>query len=446
MSLIRESRATLALAFPLMIGQLSQMLLGVTDSVMVGRLGVTELAALNFANSLFHIPFVFGIGMLTAVSVFTSNARGASSTVDAVLSCRNGLWLSSVLGILLFVASLPISYRLSVFGQPGEVAVATAGYFRILMASTIPALASIALKNHADALNRPWPPFWIFLGGVLLNIVLNWIMIFGNLGCPRLGLEGAAWATLASRTAILVVMILWLRNAAGIADWIPRNGWMMPCFSRMRSMLAVGFPASIHMLFEVSAFSVSGLFMGWIGTTAMAAHQITITLAATAFMIPLGLSMALTVRIGESWGAGDTPRCRTIVISGWLLSGCCGLAAALAFLLGGRWIASGFTPDAEVIRLTSALLVIVGIFQIFDSLQVASAAMLRGMHDTRAAAIFGFASYWLIGLPVGAWIAFGLQGGAEGVWWGLAAGLGIACVALGLRLWRFHSNGNSAAP
>jgi len=435
MSLIRESRTTLALALPLMIGQLSQMLLGVADTVMVGRLGVTELAALTFANSLFHVPFVFGIGALTAVSVFTSNARGAAKPEDAVESCRNGLWLASVLGGLLFLLSLPVSRHLTVFGQPAEVAAATGTYFLILMASAIPALASIALKNHADALNRPWPPFWIFLAGVLLNIGLNWILIFGNWGCPALGLEGAAWATLVSRLAILAAMVFWLRRSAELAAWISRSRWMSPSFTRMRSMLAVGLPASIQMLFEVSAFSLSGLFMGWIGATAMAAHQIAITLAASAFMIPLGLSMALTVRVGESWGAVDSRRCRTIITSGWMLSGCCGLAAASGFFLGGNWLASWFTVDAEVIRLTSALLLIVGIFQIFDSLQVASASMLRGMHDARVPAMIGFAAYWIISLPTGALLAFGLDHGAEGVWWGLASGLFIACVALGLRLW-----------
>ena len=215
MSLLLESRSTLKLALPLMIGQLSQMLLGVADTIMVGRLGVTEMAALTFANTLFHVPFVFGIGLLTSVSVFTSNASGAGDAPGARGSCRHGLYLSLALGLLMFALAWWTSENLGVFGQPPEVVARSQTFFRILMASCIPALASIALKNHADALNRPWPPFWIFLGGVALNVLLNWIMIFGKFGCPALGLEGAAWATLISRTAILIAIFIWLHLAPG---------------------------------------------------------------------------------------------------------------------------------------------------------------------------------------------------------------------------------------
>ena len=444
MSLWHESRLTLRLALPLMIGQLSQMLLGVADTVMVGRLGVTELAALTFANSLFHLPFVFGIGVLTAVSVFTSNSRGANDAPAARASCRNGLILGSALGVLLFALSWIGSDHLGSLGQPLEVAARTTRYFRILMASVIPALASIALKNHADALNRPWPPFWIFLGGVLLNIGLNWIMIYGKLGCPSLGMEGAAWATLIARSAILAAMIVWLRHARDLRDWVPRRWWRMPDFGKIRSLLDIGLPASAQMMFEVAAFSLAGLIMGRFGPVSMAAHQIAITLAATAFMIPLGLSMALTVRAGEAHGAGETHRLRPIAISGWLMVTCFGVLGASSFLLLGDWMASAFTNDAAVIRLTASLLVIVGVFQIFDGLQVGSSAMLRGLHDARVPALMSFVSYWLFGLPVAAGLAFGLGLGARGVWWGLAAGLFVACLTLGPRLW--NRSGRAKSP
>ncbi len=443
MRLWHESRLTLRLAVPLMIGQLSQMLLGVADTVMIGRLGVTELAALTFASSLFHLPFVFGIGVLTAVSVFTSNRRGANDAAGARGSCRHGLMLGTALGLVLFGISWLASMHLGNLGQPPEVSGRTTDYFRILMASVVPALASIALKNHADALNRPWPPFWIFLGGVVLNIALNWVMIYGKLGCPELGFEGAAWATLISRTAILLAMMIWLRRAHGLQDWVPRRWWRRPHLSEFRSLLAIGLPASAQMLFEVSAFSLAGLIMGRFGPGSMAAHQIALTLAATAFMIPLGLSMALTVRMGESLGAGETARLRPIAISGWLLVSGYALLGVAFFLWFGKWMAAAFTQDAEVIRITASLLVIVGVFQMVDGLQVASSAMLRGLHDARVPALMGFLSYWIFGLPVGAVLAFGLDLGARGVWWGLAAGLFVACITLGPRLWNRSSCANS---
>ncbi len=444
MPLLHESRLTLRLALPLMIGQLSQMLLGVADTVMVGHLGVKDLAALTFANSLFHVPFVFGIGLLTGISVFTSNSRGAGDAAGARGSCRHGLYLATTLGLVLFVISWIISDHLDAFGQPPEVAARTTVFFRIVMASVIPALASIALKNHADALNRPWPPFWIFLGGVGLNVGLNWVMIYGKLGCPELGFEGAAWATLISRITILVAMICWLLRAKGLREWVPYRWFRAPDFADLRRLLSVGLPASIQMVCEVSAFSLAGLIMGSFGSAAMAAHQIAITLAATAFMIPLGLSMALTVRIGEAHGAGEMHRLRPIVVSGWFLAGLYSITGAGFFLVFGKFLASLFISAPDVIMLAGAMLVIVAVFQLFDSLQVASSAMLRGLRDARVPAVMGFAAYWLVGLPVGAVLAFGFQLGAVGVWWGLAAGLFVAAITLGPRLWKSTGKAGSS--
>ena len=436
MTLWTESKLSLRLALPLMIGQLSQMLLGVADTLMIGQLGVIELAALTFASALFHIPFVFGIGLLTGVSVVSSNAYGSGDASKARASCRHGLKLALLIGVGLAALGWLASYHLGRLGQPPEVAERAPVFFRILMVSLIPALASIALKNHADALQHPWPPFWIFLGGVLLNIVLNWIMIYGHLGCPQLGLEGAAWATLIARTLILVAVFVWLKRARNLAPWVPLQWWRAPTKAMTRRVLAIGLPASAQMFFEVSAFSVAALMVGRFGSTAMAAHQVALTLASLSFMVPLGLAMALTVRIGEANGADQSQRFRPIAVSGWLL--CClyaGLAAA-TMLIWGEPIAALFSKDPAVISLAAILLAIVGVFQIADGLQVASCSMLRGLHDARVPALMGLASYWLVGLPVAAMLAFLTPLGPQGVWLGLALGLAVAAGSMGPRLWR----------
>jgi MATE family multidrug resistance protein len=441
MSLLTESRLTLKLAFPLAIGQVSQMLLGVADTVMIGRLGVTELAVLTFANSLFYVPFVFGIGILTSVSVFTAGAAGSGDEAAGRASCRHGVYLATVLGLLLFGLMALVSVNLGLFHQPPEVEERTGAYFRIIMASMVPGLMSMALKNHADALDRPWPPFWIFLWGVALNVFLNWVMIFGKLGCPAMGIEGAAWATFISRTAILVGMFVWLYRGKGMRKWTPFHWFKPPVLSEIRKFLGIGFPASIQMICEVSAFSIAGLMMGRFGQTAMAAHQVALMCAATAFMIPLGLSMALSVRIGSAAGAGQEERLRKIAVSGWWLGAGYALIGALFFMIFGSWLASLFIDEQPVIRLAASILVVVGVFQIFDSLQVGSVAMLRGLHDTRMPALIGFFAYWIVGLPVAVLLSekFGL--GAVGVWCGLAAGLFIACVTLGPRLWQMTAPG-----
>jgi MATE family multidrug resistance protein len=436
MSMLHECRQTLKLAFPLVIGQVSQMLLGVADTVMIGKLGVTELAVLTFANSLFYVPFVFGIGVLTAISVFTSNARGAGDTAAGRASCRLGVYISTVLGLLLFGVMWALSLNLEMFGQPKEVEQNTGPFFMIIMASLVPALMSMALKNHADALDRPWPPFWIFLGGVLLNVFLNWVMIYGNLGCPAWGLEGAAIATLIARIAILVAMFVWLYRASGFREWVPYHWFRMPENAETRKFLGVGIPASLQMICEVSAFSAAGLLMGKFGATAMAAHQVALMCAATAFMVPLGLSMALSVRIGSANGAGEFHRLRKIVVSGWWLGASWAMIGAMIFFFSGEFLASLYIDDLSVIRLAASIMIVVGVFQLFDSLQIGSVAMLRGLHDARMPAVMGFVAYWVIGIPVGILLSIEMGYGAVGVWCGLAVGLFVACGLLVPRLWK----------
>ena len=434
MSIVSESKVTLRLALPLMIGQLSQMLLGVADTFMIGHLGVTELATLTFVNSIFFLPFVFSIGLLTCISVHSAHARGAGDPVAARSSFRNGLYISVAVGLLFIALSLALLPYLSYFGQPAAVVEISGTYFTILMISLLPALASLALKNHADALDRPWPPFWIFLGGVLLNIFLNWIMIYGKWGCPEMGMNGAAWATLISRVLILVALFVWLETNVSLRDWVPFTWFRKPLKADLVAHARIGLPASFQMLCEVGAFSAAGFMMGRFGEVSMAAHQIAITCASAAFMIPLGLAMALTVRTGAVAGAGEHDRLRAVVHSGWILATGFGLLNAAAFFFGGSYWAGQFTDNADVIALAVSLLVIVSVFQLFDSVQVASSSMLRGLHDTRIPALMGFVAYWIIGLPVAMLLSWQWQMEARGVWWGLAAGLVVACVTLGPRL------------
>lgn len=436
MSLARETKQTLRLAFPLVIGQLSQMLLGVVDTIMIGRLGVTGMAVLTFANSLFYVPFVFGIGILSAVSVFTARASGAADHAAGRGSCRNGMYVAVCLGVFLWAAVSLLSMNLGIFRQPADVAAQTEPYLRIIMASLVPGLMSIALKNHADALDRPWPPFWIFLGGVVLNILLNWLLIFGKAGLPALGLNGAAWATLISRFAILGGMLVWLHRGGDMRIWTPYRWLRIAEYGAIRRFLAIGFPAGAQMIFEVAAFSGAGLMMGRFGKTAMAAHQIALMCAATAFMIPLGLAMALSVRIGAAAGAGESQRLREIVVSGWGIGGAYALVSAILFALGGEWLASIFIEEAPVIRMAARIMVVVGIFQLFDSLQAGSVSMLRGLHDARVPALIGFIAYWLIGIPLAAVLPDITGLGAVAVWIGLAAGLLAACLMLVPRLWK----------
>ncbi|MFC4993847.1 MATE family efflux transporter [Rubritalea tangerina] len=290
---VREIKSIITLAIPLVIGQLGQMLLGVFDTIMVGEVGVLDLAALSFANSLFIIPFVFAIGILTCISIRTATARGKQNQAEARSVCRNGLFLSVIVGTVFFLLALAAYPFLHSMGQPDDVATRSQAYYLIVMASLIPCAMSLLLKNHADALDRPWPAFWIFMGGVALNITLNAALIFGKWGFPELGLEGAAVATLVARWAIVIAMILWFRYDHSLHSWTPEHWLKKPDWSEISALTKLGFPAGLQTLAEVSTFAAAGLLIGHFGAEALASHQIALQSSGMAFMIPLGLSMAL---------------------------------------------------------------------------------------------------------------------------------------------------------
>lgn len=319
-SFIQESRATLVLAVPLMAGQLSQMLMGLTDAAMVGRVGVVPLAAAAFGNSVLGVPMLVGIGLLTSISVRVAQAHGAGQRPQTGEALRHGLVLSLAAGALLAAVVWMLSTVLDRFGQPPAVAAEARAYLVIMGVSLIPMMVLLALKQFSESLHHPWPPMLILLGSVLLNAALNWVFIYGNLGAPALGLEGAALATLFSRLAAAWVLWIFVRRARRFAGHTPLH-WLRPLIAeRLRDLVRLGLPAAAMLVLESSAFSIAAIMMGWLGAVALAAHQIALSCASTTFMLPLGLSIATTIRIGQAAGAGDHTRQRAICVSALLLS------------------------------------------------------------------------------------------------------------------------------
>jgi MATE family multidrug resistance protein len=434
--LLRELKPTLRLALPLMAGQIGQMLMGVADTVMLGRLGATELAASGFAHVIIWVPLVFGIGLMASVSMRVSQARGAGNRESAAEALRHGLWIGLVAGAVLCGGLLGLMPWLNRFGQPPEVVAAVPAIYLPVALSVLPALAGMALKNFADAMERPWPAFWISLGGVVLNVLLNWVMIFGNLGCPALGLAGAGWATCLARTATFFALVAWVAGAPSFHGWRPVRWAAAPTWALLARLLTLGAPVSLGLLTEVAAFNLAGLMAGWLGTASLAAHQIALTCASFTFMAPLGLSMATTVRVGACHGARDHHRLRAIAFGSIWAGGVLMAVSAAAFLLFGHAISGWFIDDPAVRALAARLLVIAGLFQIFDGLQVTASGVLRGLHDVRVPAVLAFVAYWVLALPV-AWLAaFPLGWRAEGIWTGLAFGLAVVAFALVLRVRR----------
>jgi len=436
---ITEVRRTLALAFPIIVGQLGQMLMGVTDSVMIGRVGAVPLAASAFANVLFTMAFIVGLGVLTSVSVLVARVHGAKLSRECSEYLRHGVWMAVALSItgmlLMFVAAL----RLDIFGQPAEVVAAVEPYLQIVAVSLVPAMLFQVFRQYSEAIGHPWGPMIILLSAVALNVLLNWVLIYGHWGAPALGLEGAGWATLIARIAAVIVLWLWLRTRPELrAEW-PANHGNPRWFARLSrqhlvTMCSLGIPVAGQLLFEAGAFSMAALMMGWIGTVALAAHQIAINCAACVFMVPLGLSMATSVRIGRAVGENKTATLRPIGFGSFGAGVVFALLFTLFFALAGKYIVAGFTHEIEVVELAAKLLVIAAVFQIFDGGQVIAAGALRGLTDVKIPTVITFAAYWIIALPVGYF--FGVRiGSPMGVWFGLAAGLAFAAVFLAHRFY-----------
>lgn len=411
---------------------------------MLGRLGVVPLAACSFASNLIYLPMMVGVGMSIAVSIRVAQARGADQPAAARAALRHGFYLTLALGALTLLGTVAVLPFLGIFRQDPVVIDAVPTYLLLVAASMVPAMATMAWKNHADAMNRPWPAFWISMGGVVLNILLNWLLIFGELGFPALGLEGAGVATFIARTAAFVGLIIWSKRDVRMREWVPIRWWCAPDWQALGLLIKMGIPASFQLLAEVSAFVGATLLVGMLGAASLASHQVALQCAATIFMIPLGISMALTVRIGAAVGAGQHRILRRIVLGGWGMGLLVNLLSALTFVLANWQIAGWFIADNHVREMAAALLWVAAAFQLCDGFQVISIGGLRGINDVNVPAGIIFAAFWLCGIPLGAWLAFGWGMGAPGVWWGLVIALTLNALMLGSRLWQKTLNTDSA--
>ena len=436
----KELGATFKLAIPIMAGQVGQILMALIDTVMVGKIGVVPLAGAAFANALFNVAFVFGIGILTSVGVLTSRAHGGGENQAKVVILRSSIWLSILVGTILATFLTLIQPGLTMFRQPADVQAQAQPFLVIISWSLVPAMLFISSKIFCESLSRPLVPMLMVYLGVALNVFLNWIFIFGNLGAPALGLVGAGWGTFIARI-VTVIGTLWycLRvNSTPLSALLPFG----ISLSTIRTMVRIGLPVGGQYLLEVGAFAFATVLMGWINTTALAAHQIVTTCATTTFMFPLGIAQAVSIRIGQAVGAGLQSLIRIISAGGLTVSFLVMSLFGVGFAVFGKQIAHAFNSNPEVVRVASGLFIIAGFFQVADGIQVTALGALRGMGDVQVPMIFSFIFYWIIAIPVGYLVAFVGRVGAPGISVGLALGLFVSAIAETARLWWLTHHGN----
>ncbi len=433
---IQELRPTLALALPIMLGQVSQMLMGITDSMMIGHVGTVQLAAASFTGAVFGVIFIGCIGLLQSGSVLVAREHGAGRAEFCGRWQKHARVLAWLAGAGLAGLMLASLWVVEFFGQPPEVVAVMGPYYALIAISLVPTLLFQADRQFAEAMGRPWEPLAIMLASVALNVGLNWVLIYGKLGAPELGLTGAGVATLLARIVSVIALRAWLARTREFAAAVGAARVARIERGRAKEMLALGLPMGAALFFEGGAFSAAAVMAGWLGTVPLAAHQIAISCAALSFMVPLGLSLALSVRTGQAVGAGRGGAVRPMALGATVLTCATAALSTMGFVLAGETVAGWFVrDDAAVVALAARVLVIAAVFQLFDGLQVVFAGALRGLADVKVPLAAAFVAYWMVALPAGWWFGVHGGGGLEAIWVALAGGLAAAALALGWRLW-----------
>ena len=428
-----EIKKTLFLSLPIVVSQLGQMLMSVVDNIMVGKVGTEALAAASIANAIFTLIMVVGFGLTMAVTPLTAIAFGGGKDEECGIILRQGILVNLFFGFLLCGVTFLFSECIQYLNQPDEIVGPAALYMKVLGVSMLPLMLFHSYRQFAEGVSYLKPAMVIMLLANIINIFANWIFIYGNLGVAPLGLTGAGIATISSRTFMAVTLMIVIIKSPKMKRFDPTLNYRKIDFPMMRRLLAIGIPAGFQYFFEVSAFAASSIMIGWMGTVALAAHQIALNLASISFMVAMGISSAGTIRVSNAVGRKDIHGTRIAGFSATLL--CAGFMAlaGLIFILFRFFLPTLYISEKEVIDISAALLVIVAFFQISDGTQAVGLGILRGMTDMKIPTLITLAAYWLIGLPSGYLMAFKLDMGIYGVWYGLLISLTASAFLMMLR-------------
>lgn len=432
-----EASQTLRLAFPIIIGELAQMALHLIDSAMVGAISYKQLAAAALVINAMNIPFVIGIGMTISVSQMVSLANGRRDAQQVSHYLFNGFCLCTLTALVISFTLLFGKDYLRNLGQDPEVVELAIPFMRLMGLSIIPMLLFMTLKQFADGLERTRTAMIFSLAGMPVNIVLNWLLIYGNWGFPRLELEGAGWATLITRSMMFLALLVVILKHKTFEKYIAvsRNQWYFK-WQTWRELLHIGVPSSLQIGMEAGAFAVSGIIIGTLGAVSQAAHQIALSCASFTFMVSMGLAQAGSIRVSNALGRNDWQKIFVIGKSTLVTALIYGTFCAITFGLLRNHLPMAFNDNTEVVTLAALLLLFAAVFQISDSTQAIGAGLLRGIKDVKTPTILIGIAYWVIGIPVGYTLAFHFGMGSSGMWLGLILGLTMASIFLMTRFFK----------
>ena len=430
---LSQALSLLVLAGPLIANNLSIAGMGFADTVMAGRLGTADLAAVAVGSMVWMVTFLFGLGVLMAMSPTAAHAVGACRLSEVGRDARQCLWLSQALALIGMLMLRNAGVVLDAIGVDPEVIPLTVGYLEAISWGLPAMYAYLSLRFMSEGVGWTRPIAYVAVLALVVNVTGNWVLMFGHLGFPRLGAVGCGAASAISMWTMLAFMAVYVRRQRRYRPYelLGRFDWPDP--ARIRALLALGLPIAASVISEAGLFSAVGLLMGTLGATVVAAHQIAINYSATMFMIPLAIHSALTIRVGHCVGRGDLAMARRTGFIGIAMCGCFMLVSAIVMLVFRDAIAGFYSVDPDVRPLAAALLAMAMIFQVSDGLQVGAAGALRGYKDTRVPMLLNFASYWGVAFPLAWYLGFHAGKGPQAVWIGLIVGLTLTAIALNAR-------------
>ena len=444
MTLRKEAFITWKLSTPIILGELTQMALGIIDSIMVGKISYQQLAAAALVNSVLNIPFVLGFGLTISVSQTVSMANGRRDNLKVSHYLYNGFWLCTIAAILIAVALQFSKNILFHLGQDIEVATLGAPYLQLMGWSIIPMMMFISLKQFADGLERTRTAMLLSIAALPINIFINWLLVYGNGGFPRLELTGAGYGTLITRILILLIFMVVLFVHPFFRRYIAvrKNQWNLRLHT-IKELLHIGIPSSLQVTMESGAFAVSSIIIGTLGAVQLAANQIALSCASLAFMISWGLAQGASIRVSNAWGRNNWKDInsigKTTLISGIIY----GILGVLFFVSFRYALPLAFNNDATVMALASVLMLYAAVFQISDATQVIAVGLLRGIKDVKVPTLYIAIAYWVVGIPVGCLMAFTFKMGVTGMWIGFVSGLTFSSVFLNYRFFKLLNQKNA---
>lgn len=434
-SYLPHLRQTTQLSVPVMIGQLGNVMMMVIDNVMIGELGYQPLSASALANSVFFIIAVLGMGVAFAVSPLVAEANAAGDNQKCSQYLGQGVWVGVSTGVLLGGLIFLSSYGFVFLEQPPEDVRLAGSYTRILSVSMLPMMLFLMLKHFADGLSLTRVAMQVTLLGLLFNTFANWLLIFGNWGFPQLALDGAGYATLSSRSLMMILMWGYIVVYPKLRRYWQAIRWYPVDLKVVRKILAIGLPSGFQYFFEVGAFAGAAVMVGWLGIAERAAHQIVLNMASISYMVVSGIAAGASIRVGISLGKRNFGDLRLAGFAGIFLGAVFMLMAALIFIWGKKVLPALYVDDPQVIALAGPLMLIAGLFQLFDGIQAVGIGILRGLQDVNTPTLITFVSYWGVGLPLAYLMGFVWEGSVNGVWYGLTASLLFASILLTIRFY-----------